>query len=155
MAPDLDAKLSQVYRATVVLALAMIASVLVYAGTVEILPRLAPSSEPAMEPATVERLRNLFRGLAIVNFLAAAWLGGRPHRPAGDPQTRLQKLRTRTAVGLALAESIALYGLVLFLLNRDSMDFYYLFLVSLLSFILVFPRHDRWREALSDMPMRP
>jgi hypothetical protein len=34
------------------------------------------------------------------------------------------------------------------------MDFYYLFPVSLLSFILVFPRRDRWREALTEMPMR-
>ena len=55
MAPDLDDKLSQAYRATAILSAAMIASVLVYAGVVEILPRLAPASEPGMEPATVEQ----------------------------------------------------------------------------------------------------
>ena len=155
MALDLEDTLAQAYRATVVLAVAMIAPVFVYAGIVELLPRLAPYSEPAMEPAMVGLLRNVFRGLALVNFLAAAWLGGRPPRPAGEALARLAKLKTLTTVGLALAESIALYGLVLFLLSRDSKDFYYLFLVSLLSFIVVFPRHDRWREALSEMPMRP
>jgi hypothetical protein len=155
LSPDLDDKLSQAYRAVVVLSVAMIASVVVYAGVIEILPRLAPASEPGMEPATVELLRKIFRGLALVNFVAAAWLGGRPPRPAGQPPARLAKLKTLTLVSLAVAESIALYGLVLFLLSRDSMDFYYLFLVSLLSFILVFPRRDRWREALSEMPMRP
>ncbi len=155
MAPDLDDKLSETYRAAVILAVAMIASVLLYAGIVEILPRLAPGSEPGMEPATVALLRTLFRGLALVHFLAAAWLGGHPQRPAGEPSARLAKLKVLAIVGLALGESIALYGLVLFLLSRDSMDFYYLFLVSLLSFLLVFPRRERWREALTEMPMRP
>jgi F0F1-type ATP synthase membrane subunit c/vacuolar-type H+-ATPase subunit K len=155
VAPGLEDKLSQAYRSTVILAVAMIASVLVYAGVVEILPRLAPAIEGAMDPATVERLRKLLRGLALVNFLAAAWLGGRPQRPSGEPLARLARLKTLTVVGLALAESIALYGFVLFFLSRDSMDFYYLFLVSLLSFLVVFPRRDRWQAALSEMPMRP
>jgi hypothetical protein len=39
-------------------------------------------------------------------------------------------------------------------LSRDTFDFYYLLLVSLLSFIVVFPRYYRWREALNEMPMR-
>jgi hypothetical protein len=111
----------------------MVASVFVYAGIVELPPRLAPASEPPMELVTVDLLRKLFRGLALVNFVGAAWLGGRPQRPAGEPLARLAKLKTSTTVGLALAESFALYGFVLFFMSRDSMDFYYLFLVSLLS----------------------
>jgi F0F1-type ATP synthase membrane subunit c/vacuolar-type H+-ATPase subunit K len=151
---DLEDKLSQAYRTTVILSAAMIASVFVYAGLVELLPRLAPSSAAAAEAATVELLRKVFRGLALVNFLALAWLVNRAGRPVGEPLLRLSKLKTLTTVGLALAESIALYGLVLFFLSRDPIDFYYLLLVSLLSFIVVFPRHDRWREALNEMPAR-
>ena len=154
MALDLEDELSQAYRTTVILAVAMIVSILVYAGVVELLPRLARGSAPAAEPETVELLRKIFRGLGLANFLALAWLGSRGRRPVGEAVARLAKLKTLTTVGLALAESIALYGLVLFLLSRDSIDFYYLLLVSLLSFIVVFPRHDRFREALNDMPMR-
>jgi len=150
----LDEDLNRNYLATVILAVAMIASVFVYAGIVELLPRLAPSSEVAAEPGTVELFRKVLRGLALVNFLALAWLGGRARRPVGEPLARLAKLKTVTTVGLALAESIALYGLVLFFLSRDSIDFCYLFLVSLLSFIIAFPRYDRWKEALNEMPMR-
>lgn len=153
MTPDLEGKLDQAYRTAVFLAVAMIVSVLLYAGVVELLSRLAPSREPAAAPATVEVLRNVFRGLALVNFLALAWLGGRARRPAGEPEARLARLRALTIVCLALAESIAIYGLVLFFMSRDPMDFYYLLLVSLLSFIALFPRRDRWREALSDNPM--
>ena len=154
MALDLEDKLSRAHRTTVILAVAMIVSVFIYAGIVELLPRLAPGSAPAAEPGTVELLRKVFRGLAWFNFLALAWLGSRVRRPVGEPVARLAKLKTLTTVGLALAESIALYGLILFLLSRDSIDFYSLFLVSLLSFIFVFPRHDRWREALNEMPVR-
>jgi hypothetical protein len=153
VALDREGELSQAYRSTVILAVPMIVSVFVYAGIVELLPRLA-SSEPAAEPATIELLRNVFRGLALANFLAAAWLGSRPPRPAGEPRAHLLKLKSWTIVGLALAESIALYGLALFFLSRDSTDFYYLFLLSLLSFILVFPRPDRWKDALNEVPMR-
>jgi hypothetical protein len=127
----------------------MIVFVFLYAGIVEILLRLAPSGGPPVDPDTVELLRQIFRGLALVNFLALAWLGGRARRPAGEPEACLARLRTLTIVCLALAESIAIYGLVLFIMSRDPMDFYYLLLVSLLSFIVVFPRRDRWREALS------
>ena len=149
MTPDIEDKLEQSYRMTVILAVAMIVSVFIYAGIVELLPRLALSHEPSAEPAMVELLRKVFRGLALVNFLALTWLGGRARRPVGEPLARLARLKTLTTVGLALAESIALYGLVLFFLSREPIDFYYLLLVSLLSFIVVFPRHDRWRETLN------
>ncbi len=147
----LEEDLNRTYRVTVILSLAMIVSVFIYAGIVELLLRLAPSSEPSAEPGTVELFRKVFRGLALVNFLALAWLGGRARRPVGEPLARLARLKTLTTVGLALAESIALYGLVVFFLSRDSIDFYYLLLVSLLSFIVVFPRYDRFREALTEI----
>ena len=144
----LDEDLNRTYRATVILAVAMIASVFVYAGIVELLPRLAPSDGSSAEPGPVELFRKVFRGLALANFLALAWLGARARRPVGEPQARLARLRILTTVGLALAESIALYGLVTFFLSGNPFDFYYLLIVSLLSFIVVFPRYDRWREAL-------
>jgi hypothetical protein len=153
--PELEGKLDRAYRVTVILTVAMIVSVFLYAGIVEILPRLAPSGAPPMEPDTVEILRQIFRGLALVNFLSLAFLGKRAHRAEGEAFLRLARLKSLTTVRLALAESIALYGLVLFVMSRDPMDFHYLLLVSLLSFIVVFPRRDRWREALSGNPTTP
>jgi hypothetical protein len=105
LTPDLEAELRQTYRATVILAAAMLVSVFVYAGVVDLLPRLAPSSEPSADPGTVELLRQVFRGLALVSFLALAWLGARVRRPASEPRARLARLKALTTVGLALAES--------------------------------------------------
>lgn len=149
MTPDLEDKLDQDYRVTVIVAVAMIVSVFLYAGVVELLNRLTPSAGPTADPGTVEVWRKVLRGLALVHFLALAWLGRRTRRPEGEPSARLARLKTLTIVRLALAESIALYGLVNYFLSRDSIDFYYLLLVSLLSFTVVFPRYDRWRETLT------
>lgn len=142
-----EKRFDNAYRATVVVAIAMVASVLMYAGIVEFLGRVSPA-EPAAVPEMVPLLRQIFRGLALVTFLFLAWLGTRPAQSDGDPPARFGRLRSRTVLGLALAESIAIYGLVLFLLGRDPRDFYTLFAVSLLSFTVVFPRRDRWRDAL-------
>jgi hypothetical protein len=151
---DVEEKLDQTYRVTLILAIAMIASVLMYAGVVELLSRLAPAT-PASDPETVELLRQVFRALALVQFVALAWLGGRARRPEGSTSERLQRLKTLSLVCLALAESIAVCGLVLFLLSRDPSDFYYLLLLSLLSFVLAFPRRDRFREALAGSLLPP
>ncbi|HJS72989.1 MAG TPA: hypothetical protein VJ921_01790, partial [Vicinamibacteria bacterium] len=113
------------------------------------LNRLVPVSSPPTDAATVDTLRQVFRGLALVHFVALAWLAPRARRPEGLKPARLQRLKTMTLVCLALAESIALYGLVLFLLSREPLDFYFFLLVSLLSFTLAFPRLERWREALA------
>lgn len=148
MTPDLEDKLNQVHRVTVIVAVAMIVSVFLYAGVVELLNRLDPSAGPFADPETVELWRQVLRGFALVHFLALAWLG-RARGAVGEPLARLARLKNLTIVRLALAESIALYGLVLYVLSRDSIDFYYLLLVSLLSFVVVFPRYDRWRETLT------
>jgi len=146
METELEEKLNQAYRVTAIIAGALVASVLVYAGVVELLDRLNPSVEP-MDRATRHLLRQVFRGLSLASFPLLAWLRGRSGQPGAEPLARLERLRTLTLIRLALAESIAIYGLALFLLTRDALDFYFLLMVSLLCFIAVFPRYDRWKQA--------
>jgi hypothetical protein len=97
----------------------------------------------------LESLRQILRGLGLVHLVALAWLGWRSKAPEGARAVRIQRLRGLTLVGLALADAIAIYGLILFLLSRVRQDFYFLFLLSVLGFALAFPRRDRWREALA------
>lgn len=154
MTPGIDHQLDRVYRVTAIVSVAMVVSAVFYAGIVEILSRSLPSGEPVAERETIDLLRQIFHGLALVQFLVLVWLRGRSGRADGEPLARLARLRTLTMIRLALAESIAIYGLVLFFMSRDTSDFYYLFLVSLLSFVLAFPRRDRWKEALRDAVRR-
>ena len=78
LTPELDGKLEEAYRQTITIAGAMVVSVLLYAGVVAILNRLAPLTSPPADAGTVETLRQVFRGLALVHFLTVAWLAGRP-----------------------------------------------------------------------------
>ena len=149
LTPELDGKLEEAYRQTITIAGAMVVSVLLYAGVVAILNRLAPLTSPPADAGTVETLRQVFRGLALVHFLAVAWLAGRPRQLEGPKPQRIQRLKAKTLMCLALAEPIAIYGLILFFLSRGPVDFYFFFLASLLSFGLAFPRRDRWRPASS------
>jgi hypothetical protein len=57
---------------------------------------------------------------------------------------RLQRLRTASIITAAFAELPAIFGLVLFILGRQSSDFYILLVVSLYMLVRHFPRREQW-----------
>ncbi len=48
----------------------------------------------------------------------------------------------------ALCEAVSIYGLVLFLLTGNSMDFYIFMLISLLYFYIFYPKYADWEKLL-------
>jgi F0F1-type ATP synthase membrane subunit c/vacuolar-type H+-ATPase subunit K len=48
----------------------------------------------------------------------------------------------------ALCEAVSIYGLVLFLLSGNSMDFYIFMLISLLYFYIFYPKYADWERLL-------
>ena len=59
---------------------------------------------------------------------------------------------TVSIISFALCESIAIYGLVLFLINGGRPEFYLFLLVALAAFAIHFPRFGRWQEWVQNMP---
>ena len=53
-------------------------------------------------------------------------------------------------VTLALSESVAVSGLVLFLLDGISTDYYIFMLISLGFFYLFYPRYDEWEKVVRE-----
>jgi hypothetical protein len=51
-----------------------------------------------------------------------------------------------TVITYALCESIAIYGLILFLIGGSRFDFYTFLILSLIYFAAYFPRHHQWEE---------
>jgi F0F1-type ATP synthase membrane subunit c/vacuolar-type H+-ATPase subunit K len=49
----------------------------------------------------------------------------------------------------ALCEAVSIYGLVLFLLTGNSMDFYIFMLISLLYFYVFYPKYADWEKLLN------
>ena len=56
----------------------------------------------------------------------------------------LARLHSAAVVALALCESVAIYGLVLFMLAGRPSDYYIFAALALVGFILYFPRREAW-----------
>jgi len=145
-----DAKLKIQYLKTNFIGLAMIGSVFLYAGVVEALKRtLAPFAGFAtLTPTHVQTLKYVFVALAIGDFFLIKSmqkvLGGRS----------AQQLMTAAIVIFALSEAVAIFGLVLFLLAGQAMDFYTFMFLSLFYFWFFFPKYRDWEDRLGAQPAK-
>jgi len=77
--------------------------------------------------------------LGLVRFLQRTIL-----TKAALPPVR--RLHTAAVVGLALCESVAIYGFVLFMVAGRASDFYVFTALALIGFVLYFPRLQPWEE---------
>ncbi len=145
-----DEPLRKGHRLAVIICSFMIASVFVYAGVVEYLAAMnAPFHGFSLMPAAVyDKLRLILLGLALVDFALIPYMRNRAlagsRRPGttstGNLPEPVMRLITASMISFALCESIAIYGLVLFLL------------IALAAFAIHFPRYARWQEWLQGMP---
>jgi hypothetical protein len=132
------------YLAVNFIGLAMIASVFVYAGVVELLKwQLAPFAGFAkLDPGTVALLKYAFLALAAAQF------GVIKAVQKILPASSVEKLSLTAIITFALCESVAVLGLVLFVLAGNSLDFYIFMVISLGFFTLFFPKYDQWEQRL-------
>jgi hypothetical protein len=124
--------------------LAMIASVFVYAGVVEVIKwQMAPFNGFArLDPGTASLLKYVF--LAI----AAAQYGVIKVVQKILPAKSADNLPQAAIITFALCESVGVLGLVLFLLAGNSMDFYIFMVISLGFFYLFFPKYEQWEAVV-------
>jgi F0F1-type ATP synthase membrane subunit c/vacuolar-type H+-ATPase subunit K len=145
-----DQQLKIQYLKTNFIGLAMIGSVFLYAGVVEVLKRtLAPFAGFAtLSPAQVMTLKYLFVALAIGDFFLIKFmqkiLGARS----------VVQLRQAAIITFALSEAVAILGLVLFLLAGQAMDFYTFMFLSLFYFWFFFPKFRDWEAQLEAQPAK-
>jgi len=128
------------YLAVNFIGLAMIASVFVYAGVVEIIKwQLAPFAGFAtLAPGTVALIKYIFLALAAAQFVVIKAV------QKILPAPSVEKLSLTAIITFALCESVGVLGLVLFLLAGNSMDFYIFMVISLGFFTLFFPKYEQW-----------
>jgi hypothetical protein len=132
------------YLAINFIGLAMIASVFVYAGVVEVIKwQMAPFAGFAqLAPGTADLLKYIFLALAAAQFgLIKVVHKILPAKSADHlPQTAI--------ITFALCESVGVLGLMLFLLAGNSLDFYIFMAISLGYFYLFFPKYEQWEKLL-------
>jgi len=132
------------YLAVNFIGLAMIVAVFVYAGVVEVIKwKLAPFAGFAkLEPQMVAFLKYVFLALAAAQF------GVIKAVQKILPSRSVDNLSTTAVITFALCESVAVLGLVLFLLGGQGLDFYIFMVISLGFFTLFFPKYDQWEQRL-------
>ena len=156
--------LKEAYRRTAVIGVAMMSTLVMYLVVALV---VESTNDPFEGFAGLEDgglLRNLFLGLSLLQIVAIKIIRSRalytPHQPVPYQEAtpaRQSQLRSRlvalSIVTFALAESIAVFGLVLFLLNGEATDFYVFLGLSLLTFIMFFPQYHQWEAWLQKQPM--
>ncbi len=140
------AALDQYLRTTRIVAVGMVAALIVYAGVVELLRTRLTSLPAPLPPATVRTLRRALLAVALgqaalIPTLRRALLTPRPGAPAAGP-----RLQTVSIAVFAMCESVGVYGVVLFVLSRATIDFYPFFVLALGLFAVHFPRRERWDQ---------
>ncbi len=157
MQPGSNDDLRKAYRITAIIGLAMIASLIVYAVVVELIKKQnAPfGGYSPLPPDVLSTLRYALLGVVVVEFFVIRLLntltlsGKVPLRSSAVTvpfAPEAQRLVSASVVTYALCESVAIYGLVLFLIQGNSNDFYLFLALSLLYFSIYFPKYGKWEE---------
>jgi hypothetical protein len=87
--------------------------------------------------------------IPLTEFLKARLLYGASKKTTPNA---LQKLMTMTLLSLGLSDAVAIYGLLLFLIHGQPLDFYVLFGVSIIMFIRHHPRFMDWEDYIMREP---
>jgi hypothetical protein len=132
------------YLAVNFIGLAMIASVFVYAGVVEWIKwQWAPfAGFSHIDPRQAALLKYIFLALAAAQYGAIKLV------QKIVPARSVNNLPQAAIITFALCESVAVLGLVLFLLAGNPLDFYIFMLISLSFFYLFYPKYDDWEKGV-------
>jgi hypothetical protein len=133
------------YLAVNFIGLAMIASVFVYAGVVEWIKwQWAPfAGFFQLAPSQAALLKYIFLAFAAVQYGVIKLV------QRIVPARSVDNLPQAAIITLALCESVAVLGLVLFLLGGQALDFYIFMLISLSFFYLFYPKYDDWEKRVN------
>lgn len=151
-------RLNRAYFIIILTGLIMIVSLFIYAGAVEYIKREYAPFEGFSGLQETDILRYLLWGTSLLLFfligiagkriLAGMTLSYGTNDEAIKFSSSIKKLSTASMISYAFSESIAICGLVLFLLSGKSSDYYAFMILSLVSFAVYFPRHIKWEKYL-------
>lgn len=101
----------------------------------------------AVEVVLMVVIKNLILS-GKANFMQKPGLEKDSSKP--DEGEFINRLRSAHIITYALCESIAIYGLILFMLGKNKTEFYAFLGVSLFLMLVHFPKYDDWKSRLKD-----
>jgi hypothetical protein len=157
-----ETNLRKTHKEMLIISVAMIFSLVIYAGLVEFflgdLNLGKETSVPAlfryilMAAAAVEVILMVIIKNRILSGKAKfiQQPGSKKDSPEPKEGEFIIRLRIAHIITYALCESIAIYGLILFILGKDKTEFYAFLGVSLFLMLVHFPKYDDWKNRLDD-----
>ncbi len=142
---DKNITLKSRYLAVNFIGLAMIAAVFAYAGVVEVIKwQWAPFTGFAkLPPQTAVLLKYIFLILAAAQYVIIKVVQKLILAQSTDNQPQA------AVVTFALCETVAIFGLILFLLTGNGLDFYVFMVISLGFFYWFFPKYEQWEQRVN------
>ena len=135
--------LQQQFKTTNYVGLAMMASVFLYAVIVLCIDRgyIPYKMSHNIDMSILSKVKYILLAISIFHYFIIRFF---------------QKFSLKSAAYLpaasflifALCEVVSIYGLVLFMLTGNSMDFYIFMLISLLYFYIYYPKYADWERLL-------
>jgi len=149
---DIQDELRVHLKSATLIATAIIASLVIYLGLVEVLRAVYRPFRGFATLANIQQLRYAVFGAAVAVIVLIRILRPRLLRkaPLEDAKTALHRLQRAAIMTLVLGEIPGILGLGLFLLSGYNIDFYVLVFASLLLIFMYFPRRTAWEEWLRD-----
>lgn len=139
--------LQREHRKSVILAWAMVASILAYLVVAEVI-RMQNQPFTGFAPGAAPPKDVFFIG-ALIAFIGIRMARNAILKGVGaDPAARLNRLRTATIVSLVMTDIPAVIGLVLFLMTGNTQEFYVMVALSLVGVALYFPKLHHWEAWL-------
>lgn len=149
---DIQDELRIHLKSVTLIAAAILASLVIYLGLVEVLRAVYRPFRGFATLANIQQLRYAVFGAAAAVIVLIRLLRPRLLRkvPREDTKTALHRLQRAAIVTMVLGEIPGILGLGLFLLSGYNIDFYVLVFASLLLVFMYFPRRTAWEEWLRD-----
>ncbi len=149
---DIQDELRIHLKSATLIATAIIVSLVVYLGLVEVLRAVYRPFRGIVTLANIPLIRYAVFGAAIAVIVIIRVLRPRLLRKTSreDARTALQRLQRTTIVTMVLGEIPGILGLGWFLFSGNNIDFYVLVFASLLLVFMYFPRRSAWEEWLRD-----
>jgi hypothetical protein len=146
------------YKLSIILGIIMVLHLALYTIIVELIKiTYEPFSGFAPNPK-LDLLRYVLIGMAILSFFFFKLIRylsiKRPIKHNMDIKKLIHQLIYLSLFTYAICESVAIYGLVLFLMAGSSLD-YYLFLFPCIFFLYIyFPRYSEWEDRVKQLEER-
>jgi cytochrome b561 len=136
-------------KLAVTIHIGFMASLLVYGVVVWlVIPRIEPSLSQAAAGTLSNNVRYVFFGIAVLVVLALRRLPRLLGPKKDEPEEVNSARRLRASIlTSALCEVPAVLGLAMVFLTGSQRDFLYLTGISIVFFLIYFPRESMWEEA--------